>query len=103
MNKRYEKIELGGKRFTLDTKREKGYTPIVSCTIYDAYKRPSTTKCSIWHEWYEWFLHNNGWCCISSHNSNFFSIQGYVRNSETQQLYFCYITYANNYCVKVNE
>lgn len=101
--KRWEFIDLFGKRFQLDTKETIGYAPISDDGIYDVYARPSATKVSIWNSWETWFRENNGWCGISSHNSNFFSIQGYVRNYETREMWFCWITPSHNYCIVVDE
>ena len=101
--RRYEKIMIDGKQFTLDTKETIGYTPIPQRSIYDVYQRCSTAKRNIYLSWVEWFTKNNGWCDVCSHNSNFFSMQGYIRNYETREMYFCYITPANNRCIRVEE
>ena len=101
--RRYATVEINGVRFTLDKKNPiprahiiYGYTD-----IYDAYKRPSRTKIAIWKDWVNWFYQNNGYCSITSKNCNFFTVQGFVRDSETNKLYFASITYANQYLYEV--
>ena len=101
--KRYENINLFGRNFELDTKETIGYTPIGYRNIDDCYVRCSETKRTIWKQWESWFNANNGWCSVSSYNCNFFTIQGYVRNYETREMYFCYITAHHNRCIKVDE
>ena len=101
--RRYETIDLFGRTFTLDTKGDTGYAPIAQLSVNDVYGRCSARKQAIWADWLSWFEQNNGWCGVSSHNCNFFTIQGYVRNFETREMYFCYITHAHNYCVKIDS
>ena len=101
--KRYENIKLFGENFILDTKETIGYKSISHDTIFDVYGRCSQRKISIWQEWKRWFNENNGWCSVHSHNCNFFTIQGYVRNFETREMYFCYITPRYNRCILVKE
>lgn len=99
--KRYETIDLFGKSFELDTKETKRYVPITRRSIDDCYGRCSNTKRVIWNEWYDWFISNNGLCRVASYNCNFFTIEGYVRDFETQRNYYCYITASHNKCYEV--
>lgn len=101
--KRYQSIDLFGRSFELDTKETIGYEPISYRDIDDCYGRCSEIKRSIWKQWESWFNANNGYCSVASSNSNFFTIQGYVRNFETREMYFCYITAWHNRCIKVDE
>lgn len=101
MSKRYETIELFGKTFELDTKETIVYQSVPYRTIYDVYGRPSTTKVSIYNNWDRWFREHNGYADVCSHNSNFFSIQGYVNDWDNRKLYFCYITPSHNRCIEV--
>lgn len=100
--KRFQTIELFGKIFEFDTKETTAYVTIQNRSIWDCYERPSRIKESIYESWRNWFIENNGYCDVCSHNSNFFSMQGYVRNMETRDMYFCYITPAHNRCIKVD-
>lgn len=101
--RRYATVEINGVRFILDKKNPIPYAHNLYGydDIYDAYERPSQTKIAIWNEWEDWFLSNNGHCVVSSKNCNFFTVQGFVRDSETNKLYFASITYANNYLYEV--
>lgn len=101
MTKRYETIDLFGKRFTLDTKETIGYQSVPYRTIYDVYSKPSATKVEIYKSWQNWFDAHGGYADVCSHNSNFFSIQGYVHDYDNRKLYYCRITHANNYCIEV--
>ena len=58
--------------------------------IFDAYGRPSCTKVSIWKSWVEWARNNGAKLKISSHNCNFFTIEGIARKDD--QPYFLRIT-----------
>lgn len=102
MSKRIENITLFNQPFEYDTKETIGYHPIGNDTVFDVYGRCSDTKKAIWRFWENWFLENNGNCCVASHNSNFFTIEGYVRNYETREMYYCYITASHNRCWKVD-
>lgn len=99
MAKRYEKITLNGQPFTLDTKETVSRCIIGYRNIYDVYARPSTTKVAIWQWWEKWFNDHDGNLTIRSYNSNFFTIEGYVKD-ENGQLYYCLITHASNKCWK---
>lgn len=72
--------------------------------IYRVYDRPSATKVDIWERWCDWCDeindgHSECELHIESHNSNFFTIGGYVCNDDTDGEYVpIKITYANNYC-----
>lgn len=101
--KRYEFIELNGKGFTLDTKDTVHRMIIGYNDIYSVYGRPSEHKIAIWCNWERWFNDNDGNCTVYSHNCNFFTIEGYVRDSISGNLYYCYITHANNKCWLVEE
>ena len=103
MKKRYKHITLFDQPFILDTKETIGYTPIPARDIYDVYTSCSYRKQAIWNFWKRWFIENNGNCDVCSHNCNFFSIQGYVRDTETRKMYFCYITHSNNRCILVDN
>lgn len=99
--RRYESIRLNGEYFELDTKERTQETAISRCDVSDVYDRPSTTKIAIFNEWSNWFLNNDGYCGVASHNSNFFTIQGYVTDKLTGKRYYCYITHAHNRCIEV--
>ena len=69
--------------------------------IYDVYKNPSWRKVGIWEQWCKWAeeiydssMDSFAWIEISSHNSQFFSIVGQVR--ENGQTYRVLITPAHN-------
>jgi len=106
--KRYETIKIAGKSFTLDTK-ETVINPIVFYKgIYDVYGRPSTRKVTIWKNWADWFMANNSHMFgITSHNSNFFTIQGCITAIDEQTSkpveYFLKITASNNYAWRVSR
>lgn len=102
MIKRYEKITLNGRNFTLDHKMAIPYpTDFNVKSVDDVYGRCSDVKRSIWREWSDWFYNNNGMCTVTGHNCNFFTIEGKVDDMETGKKYWCYITYANNYCYEL--
>lgn len=102
MKKRYEKINLNGEFFTLDTKVTIPYpTTFIQRGVNDVYSRPSTAKQNIWFDWSDWFMSNNGFCTVSSYNSNFFTIEGKVEDMATGEKYWCYITHANKRCYKL--
>ena len=58
--------------------------------IFDVYGRPSCTKVSIWKSWIEWARNSGAMLKISSHNCNFFTIEGIARKDD--QSYFLRIT-----------
>lgn len=101
--KRWEVIDLFGNRFEFDTKETTGYRVMSYRGLEDCYGRCSEAKKHIWRSWESWFNANNGWCRVSSYNSNIFTIEGYVRNYETREMWYCYITPAHNRCWKVEE
>ena len=102
MARRYEAITLNGKYFTLDTKETVLTSKSISRrTVDDCYSRPSSTKQQIFDSWFNWFIENGGYCGVASYNCNFFTIEGYVFDSETNEEYFCYITHANHKCWRV--
>ena len=103
MAKRWEKIDLFGVDFELDTKNTIGYQPIGQETVEDVYGRPSQRKIAIFEDWKRWFELCNGWCGVASHNCNFFTIEGYVRDFNTREMWYCRITPRHNYAVKVDE
>ena len=100
--KRWQKIDLFGRTFELDTKNTIAYEPIAYINLDACYGRCSEMKRTIWKQWESWFNANNGFCSVASHNSHFFTIEGYVRDSDERQMYYCRITPAHNYCVKVD-
>ena len=105
MRRRYEHILLNGVHFELDTKvtfnPEDGIVVGRYGDITDAYNSPSERKRHIYNGWWHWFRQHNGECGVQSKNCNFFTIQGFVEDSETGELYMCYITPAHNYCNKI--
>lgn len=99
--KTWENIDLFGRNFEFNTKETVGYAPIYYQTVDDVYDRPSETKRAIFKEWDSWFNANNGYCTVASYNSNFFTLEGYVKNYDTREMWYCYITHAHNKCYKV--
>lgn len=98
---RYDYLTINSVRFkidTLETREEPNIRPYE--TIHTAYGRPSATKVSIWHYWEKWFSENGGYCWVSSHNSNFFTIEGIVQ-SELGYPYYCRITPSHHYAWKI--
>lgn len=85
-----ERFELGKSMTMLDMPE------ISRQDIDDVYARPSMTKISIYNEWSNWFINNDGYCGVYSFNSNFFTINGIVVDKETGKKYYCYITHAHN-------
>ena len=102
-NKRYENIKLNGEYFILDTKETTTETLLNVRDIDDCYGRCSSIKRAIWEDWKRWFIQHDGLCTVSSHNCNFFTITGYVTDTETGDRYFCYITRTYNRCLKVSR
>ena len=98
--RRYDYITINGERFKLDMLETVAYPNRNYTTIYEAYGRPSSRKVAIWHGWASWFLDNNGFCWVSSHNCNFFTIEGMVQDAVGTQ-YYCRITPSHNYCWKI--
>ena len=102
--KKWENFKINGERFevnTVDVEIEntlRGYGD-----IFDAYGRPSQIKISIWEDWENWFIENNGYCTIVSRNCMFFSIAGYVTDKESKERYYCYITASHNKAWKAVE
>jgi hypothetical protein len=70
-------------------------------SVDDVYGRPSTRKRVIFENWLNWFKSSGGYCCVASHNSNFFTIRGLVIDNETGKQYHCYITPAHNRCSEI--
>lgn len=103
MKKRYVNITLNKQPFILDSKETATETVVNVRGIDDCYGRCSRTKRAIWDFWQRWFIQNNGWCTISSHNCNFFTVTGYVTDKETGERYFCYITRCYNRCLKASN
>ena len=100
--KRYVTINLNGENFILDTKETKEKTSLTGAyDIMDVYGRCSDIKRAIWMDWQKWFLHNDGFCTILSHNCNFFTIHGYVKDHQTNKEYYCYITCSYNRCIEI--
>lgn len=96
--RRYATVEINGVTFTLDKKNPVPCEHILHgySNIHEAYERPSETKISIWEGWRDWFYMNDGECVISSKNCNFFTVEGWVKDEETNKEYFAVITYANH-------
>lgn len=74
--------------------------------INKVYRRPSSTKVSIWHDWCKWCeeIRNTDDNCgisISSHNYNVFSIDGFYYDHLTDTTYVLRITYRNNRAYKL--
>ena len=102
--RRYETIEINGTNFTLDTKEKAFESGFLSRrTVDDVYTKPSLKKLHIFNEWQNWFINNDGYCGVASHNCNFFSIEGFVTDKETGKRYHCFITKAHNRCTEVEE
>lgn len=85
-----ERFELGKSMTAMDVPN------INRRDIDDCYARPSMTKLSIFNEWSNWFINNDGYCGVMSYNSNFFTINGIVTDKESGKRYYCYITHAHN-------
>ena len=66
---------------------------------YGVYGRPSCTKVSIWKSWVEWARNNDATLKISSHNCNFFTIEGIARKDG--QPYFLRITASHYRAYKI--
>lgn len=101
--KRYAEVMINGVQFTLDKDNPIPYETILRgyTNIYDAYKRPSSAKASIWESWLLWFHENDGHCVVASKNSHFFTIEGYVTDNDTGKRYFTRITRVNHYLYEV--
>lgn len=99
--RRYDFIEINGRRFKLDTKEKTQETPITRRSVWDCYERPSHYKEAIYVDWLAWFNHGDGYMTVQSYNCNFFTITGYITDTKTNKRYYCYITYANNNCIEV--
>ena len=83
-------FELGKPKTLLDTPN------INRLSVIDVYGRPSQTKIAIYEDWERWFLDNDGYCGVVSHNCNFFTINGRVIDQITSKEYYCYITASHN-------
>lgn len=95
-------INLNGADFEVHTSRMYPVAPITGCNraeIFQCYGRPSNVKVSIWNDWCDWCeeMNKDGWKCgieIASHNINFFTIAGSLRNDD--ETYDLYITASHN-------
>ena len=67
--------------------------------IFDVYGRPSCTKVSIWKSWVEWARKSGAMLKISSHNCNFFTIEGMA--TKDGQPYFLRITASHHRAYKI--
>ena len=95
-------MELNGKYFEVGKSITKLELPACSFkSVNDVYARPSTTKQRIFDSWFNWFIQNGGYCGVSSHNSNFFTLKGLVIDTSTNKEYYCYITPAHNRCYEI--
>ena len=99
--RRYEFIEINGRRFKLDTKATVEETLLHRRSVWDCYEKPSCTKEAIYRDWDSWFYKGDGYMTVQSYNCNFFTVSGYTTDITTGKRYFCYITYANNNCIEV--
>lgn len=100
-----QRISLGGQSFEvskMDSKLARGIQGCDHNEIYSVYARPSSTKVAIWEQWCKWcnYMNDSGlFECgihIQGHNSNFFSIGGYVVDVTDGTVYALYITHAHN-------
>ena len=95
---------LNGKHFEVGKPITKTELPACSFkTVDDVYGRPSDRKRVIFINWFNWFVANDGYCGVASHNSNFFTIDGLIIDNETNKQYYCHITPAHNKCWEVEE
>ena len=92
MSKRKERINVYGEEFTVVSGN--GIPCKVYDNIYEAYGRPSTRKVAIWEAWKNWFYevlrdNNDGEIYITSRNTNFFTVGGYIETpiNETWAFY----------------
>lgn len=90
-------ITINNEVFELEKPMTKLDLPACSFkSVDDVYGRPSDTKRRIFQSWFDWFRMNDGYCGVQSHNCNFFTIGGLVRDKDSGKEYYCYITYAHN-------
>lgn len=99
--KTWENKTINGRNFEVNTKEVRTYKHIGYHTIADCYSRPSRAKDAIWCDWLKWFCDNDGYCTVASYNCNFFTIEGYFTDLETDERYYAYITASHNKCWKV--
>ena len=101
--KRWERIEINGVDFELDTKEVINNPVVFYKSVYDVYGRCSDVKKSIWEDWANWFNSCNSFMYgVTSHNCNFFTISGCV-NAEDGNEYFLVITASHNRAYKVKR
>lgn len=69
--------------------------------IFRAYGKPSDTKIYTWYDWCRWARRNNAQLKIAGHNCNFYSISGYMIDTDGTR-YELWITASHNraYIVK---
>lgn len=96
--KRWQKIEINGVNFELDTKVAGVNPNMIIRGIHDVYTRPSETKVDIYDWWATWFITHDGTVTVRSYNSMIFTLHGVVRDFETGNWYECDITPSHNYC-----
>ena len=90
-------LTINGKYFEIGKPITKMDLPSCSFkTVDDVYGRPSNRKRVIFQNWFDWFVVNGGYCGVSSHNCNFFTIDGLVIDNETSKQYYCHITASHN-------
>ena len=85
--RRLLKVDLGGEKFTFkarpafirSTRFEAWKTAYCDRgDLYNHYKKPSSIKLAIWHDWCEWATNNEAYLQIRSANPNFFTIEGLI-------------------------
>lgn len=99
--KRWNVLFIGGLVFELDLKNPVKEVRVGAYgDIKEAYNSPSTRKIGIYNDWWHWFCQNRGKCGVSSKNTHFFSLEGYV-TSENGKKYQIRITPTHNYAYEV--
>lgn len=92
-------ITIGNQTFTVEgttTGSKSFYGGASYDEIERVYRKPSSYKVDIWHDWCKWAYDYDAMLEISGHNCNFFSISGKVINPSDGKVYALWITYANN-------
>ena len=100
MKKKWESITINGVTFELNTK-DKVTNPFVYYrSVCDVYGRCSAAKKDIWEDWASWFRSvNSHMFGVTSHNSNFFTIEGcftWVDEFNKPVEYYAVITKGHN-------
>lgn len=106
MRKEKEVLELYGCDFLVIHPKNSSYIPPMNyASLWTAYENPSFAKQRIWYYWKSWFDrvkrdNNGGDIYITSRNSSFFSIGGYI-DSPIGERWAFRITYTRQECWKV--